>query len=141
VRLIVDTSALLAIRHAEPERQAFHRWLIEGRAHMSIASLAELTLVWQARHGAGSLSDLDDMIAGYAIAIEPVTAEDGPFLRQGIERFAKGRAADPACLNFGDLFAYALARRLDLPLLYKGLDFGRTDVLAVSRPAGEAASP
>ena len=46
--------------------------------------------------------------------------------------FGKGRGAEPAVLNFGDLFAYALAKRRGLPLLYKGDDFARTDIEPVS---------
>jgi ribonuclease VapC len=65
------------------------------------------------------------------VTLEPVTATDVAHLRHAIRGFAKGRRSAPARLNFGDLFAYALARRLDLPLLYKGDDFARTD----ARPA------
>ena len=49
--------------------------------------------------------------------------------KDGMRRFGRGRGASPAVLNFGDLFAYALARRLSAPLLFKGNDFGRTDII------------
>lgn len=61
--------------------------------------------------------------------IEPVHLDDWPIMRHAIEAYASGRRAPPACLNFGDLFAYVLAKRLGLPLLYKGGDFGRTDIV------------
>ena len=48
-----------------------------------------------------------------------------------MRRFGIGRVTPPAALNFGDLFAYALARHLDAPLLFKGDDFSLTDL----RPA------
>jgi ribonuclease VapC len=128
VRFVVDSSAVLAIRLDEPEREPFHRLLLDGRAHLSVATQAELALIWQARFGTKSLADLDTLLDAYAIALEPVTTVDAAHLRHAIQRFAKGSRSEPACLNFGDLFAYALARRLDLPLLFKGQDFVRTDV-------------
>ncbi len=63
--------------------------------------------------------------------IVAVDAEQVAVARQGVLMFGKGRGQDPAVLNFGDLFAYALARRLGLPLLFKGDDFARTDVQRV----------
>ena len=62
--------------------------------------------------------------------IVSVDADQVATARDGMLRFGKGRGEEPAVLNFGDLFAYALAKRLGLPLLYKGEDFARTDVVA-----------
>ena len=56
------------------------------------------------------------------------------FAMEGMARFGQGRGAPPAVLNFGDLFAYALARSLNAPLLFKGEDFSQTDVNAAWRP-------
>jgi ribonuclease VapC len=130
-QFVVDTSALFAIRRNEPERLHFHSLLTDGEAHISVATLTELTLVWQGRFGNSALADLDRTISTYGIAIEPVEAADYLFLRTALERFGRGRRSEPACLNFGDLFAYALARRLNLPILAKGDDFARTDVMLV----------
>lgn len=135
MRFVVDTSALLAVRLDEPEREPFHRLLLAGHGHLSVATEAELALVWQARLGTAALADLDLLLDTYAVVREPVTAADAIHLRHAVARFAKGRRAEPACLNYGDLFAYALARRLNLPLLFKGDDFGRTDVHAAWRPS------
>jgi ribonuclease VapC len=136
VRFVVDSSAVLAVRQAEPEREAFHDLLLRGRPCMSVATQAELVLVWQARFGAASLPDLDLMLADYGVVLEPVEASDIVHLRHAVERYAKGRRAEPACLNFGDLFAYTLARRLDLPLLFKGEDFAQTDIRVVPWRSG-----
>lgn len=125
---MLDTSVLIAIRQGEPEREQFHDLLLRNEALASVVTLTETAMVWQARFGAADLAKLDAMIALYAIASEPVTAADEPHLRHAVTAFARGRTAEPAPLNFGDLFAYALARRLALPLLYKGDDFSRTDV-------------
>lgn len=129
MRVVVDTSALLAIRQDEPEREAFHRLLLTGRPQLSVATHAELALIWQTRFGAAGLLDLDTLLDAYAVTLRPVTTADAAHLRHAIQHFAG------ACLNFGDLFAYALARRLDLPLLYKGQGFARTDVRS-AWPAG-----
>lgn len=128
MKFVVDTSALISIRAGEPEREVFHRLLLEGEPIMSVASVAELTMVWQGRYGAADLGNIDRLMALYRIVIEPVQADDAAFLRHAIVAFGRGRGAEPAVLSFGDLFAYALARRLGLPLLFKGDDFTRTDV-------------
>jgi ribonuclease VapC len=132
MRFVVDTSALVAIRAGEPERESFHRLLVEGEPVMSVASVAELTMVWQARFGATDLGHLDRLMALYRIRVEPVLADDATLLRDAVIAFGRGRAAAPAVLNFGDLFAYVLARRLGLPLLHKGADLAAIDVAAAT---------
>lgn len=135
MKFVVDTSALVAIRAGEPEREVFHRLLFDGEPVMSVASLAELTMVWQARYGSADLGHLDRLLTLYRIRIEPVRAADATLLRDAVIAFGRGRGAEPAVLNFGDLFAYVLARRLGLPLLYKGDDFALTDVAPAVVPA------
>jgi ribonuclease VapC len=128
MRFVVDTSALMAIRNGEPEREAFHRLLLEGQPLLSIATLAELTMVWQGRFGPDALTDLDRLLALYEVELLPVSDADMPWLRFAILEFGRGRAEPPAVLNYGDAFSYALAKRLGLPLLFKGDDFAATDV-------------
>ena len=124
-------SALLAVLLHEPERDRFIAALLDNEPVISIATLTETYLVTQARRGAAVLEEVDRQIAGYEIEIAPVLAEDRVWLRQAMLDFGKGRRRAPAVLHFGDLFAYALARRLALPLLFKGDDFARTDVQRV----------
>lgn len=128
--LVVDTSALVAVLLGEPERHDFHRVLLINRAPMSVASVTELMLVMQGRLGAASIARADRAIDRYGIEVQPVEADDLSLIRGAILDYGRGRRAPPAVLNFGDLFAYALSRRLGLPLLYKGQDFARTDVQA-----------
>lgn len=128
MRFVVDTSAIVAIRQEEPEADRFQEFLVMGEPQISVATLTELTVVWQGRFGPAALSDLDAALADYGVLVEPVAALDRLILRTAIERYGRGRGEPPACLNFGDLFAYALAMRLNLPLLCKGDDFARTDV-------------
>jgi ribonuclease VapC len=131
MRLVVDTSALLAVLLREAERDRFIEVLLDNEPVMSVATLTESYLVARGRLGADVLVEVDRQIESWRIEIAPVLADDRVWLRQALLDFGKGRGQDPAVLNFGDLFAYALARRLGLPLLFKGEDFARTDV----RPA------
>jgi ribonuclease VapC len=129
--MVVDSSALLAILLNEPERERFIAVLLENQPVISIASLTETSLVLLGRRGAAALDELDRQLAGFRFEIAPVLADDRMGLRQALLEFGKGRRRAPAVLNFGDLFAYALAKRLNLPLLYKGDDFARTDIQPV----------
>ncbi len=132
MRVVVDSSALLAILLHEPERDRFIAALLDRQPVISIVTLTETSLVLFGRRGRTALNELDrQIVAGYEFEIAPVLAEDHQVLRQAMLDFGKGRRRAPAVLNFGDLFAYALAKRLGLPLLYKGEDFARTDVEAV----------
>jgi ribonuclease VapC len=127
LRFVVDTSVLAAIRFGEAERPAFHQVLLRSQVHLSIASYAEFIMVTQSRRGPGELATADRLLDLYAINL------DRALLRDAVRDFARGRRSPPAVLNFGDLFANALARRLGLPLLFKGSDFSLTDVEAVAR--------
>ena len=131
MRLVVDTSVLAAIRFAEPERQAFHQILLRAEVHLSIASYAEFLMVMQSRRGVAELVHAESLMSLYEVQFEPVLAQDRAILRGAVRDFARGRRRPPAVLNFGDLFAYALAKRLGLPLLFKGQDFALTDIEAV----------
>ena len=72
------------------------------------------------------LDELDELITEFGIRIAPVDASQARIAAQGFAKYGKGRHA--AGLNFGDLFAYALAKTRDEPLLFKGDDFAKTDV-------------
>lgn len=128
--MVIDTSALLAILQDEPERRAFAE-AIEAAASssMSVANLLETSLVIESRYGAEGTRDLDQLVEKARVELVPVDVEQLGIARRAFSRFGKGR--HPAALNFGDCFAYALARALGEPLLYKGNDFARTDVEGV----------
>jgi ribonuclease VapC len=122
--VIVDTSALIAILRREPEGDRFTDALLAAsEPKMSVATLLEARMIAQRDNGAAELEALINA-AGIEIVSTDLAQIDLAF--EGFLRFGKGR--HPAGLNFGDLFAYALARTLDEPLLYKGEDFGQTDV-------------
>ena len=130
--MVIDTSALIAILQDEPERRAFNEAIeaAERRA-MSVASFVEASMVLEAQYGQEGVRDLDLFIAKAGIELVAVDADQAHVARTAFRLYGKRR--HPAGLNFGDCFAYALARTLDEPLLFKGADFSLTDVaIAVS---------
>jgi ribonuclease VapC len=128
---VVDTSALVAIVNDEPEAERFHGLLLDHEPVISCGTLIETLRVMQVGLGPQALAAVDRLIELYAVEPVPVDAEQVALARQGMLAYGKGRGEAPAALNFGDLFAYALARQLHLPLLFKGDDFRATDVLPV----------
>ena len=71
----------------------------------------------------------DNLIDKLGIEVVPVDREQALLAREAFRRFGKGR--HKAGLNFGDCFAYALAKQTNEPLLYKGNDFSQTDISAI----------
>src|SRR5689334_9956726 len=127
--MVIDSSALLAILTDEPERRTFNEAIqaADIRA-MSAATLVETSMVIESRLGAEGLYDLDLFIERAGIEVIPVDREQAYVARRAFSRFGKGRHA--AGLNYGDCFSYALAVMRGEPLLYKGEDFRKTDVVA-----------
>jgi len=125
--MVIDTSALVAILGDEPERRAFNEAIEAADSRlMSAASFVEASIVIEARYGAAGLRDLDLFVDRSAISMVAFDAAQAHIARHAFSRFGKGR--HPAALNFGDCFAYALARVLGESLLFKGKDFSQTDV-------------
>ena len=122
--MIVDTSALIAMLREEPEAEEFRDRLLDAaNVRISAGTLVEARIVAARTDNDAELSRL---LATAAVDVVPFDARQAEFAFDGFVRFGKGR--HPAGLNFGDLFAYALAKSTDEPLLFKGPDFGRTDV-------------
>jgi ribonuclease VapC len=135
--MVLDSSAVLAILFDEPERRAFTCAIErDPRRLMSAANLLESALLVEARRGEAAGRELDLLLHRADVQIAPVNADQVELARIAWRRFGKGR--HPASLNFGDCFAYALAQASGEPLLFKGQDFGRTDVLASDLPADAA---
>jgi ribonuclease VapC len=127
--LIVDTSALLAIMLKEPERALYVSAVTGSRAKISAASYVEAALKLISEGVPEPNEKLSFALAGLEIELVPVDAEQARVAVEARLQFGKGR--HPADLNYGDCFAYALARVTGEPLLYKGDDFARTDVVSV----------
>lgn len=125
--MVIDTSALTAILRNEPERSRFVEAIKASDARMmSTASLVEASIVIERRHGAEGVRELDQFFTTAGIDLIAVDAEQANIARRGFTRFGKGRHR--AGLNYGDCFSYALAIAFGEPLLFKGDDFGHTDV-------------
>lgn len=133
--MIIDTSALLAILRDEPEARSCAEAIAEATTRrISAASFLEAAIVTDASRDPIASRRLDDLLKVADIAIEPVTEEQARLGREAYRDFGKG-SGHPAQLNFGDCFAYALAKAEGEPLLFKGDDFARTDVTAaIGRP-------
>lgn len=127
--MIVDTSAIIAILRDEPEARSFLEAMSAASTiRMSAGSWLELTVV-TTRSGDARISEgADALLARFDVVIEDVTREIATIANHGYRKYGRGtrHAAD---LNFGDCFAYALAKATDEPLLFKGDDFARTDIV------------
>lgn len=125
--MIVDSSVVIAILRDEPEADAFSAAL--GRdpvRRISIVSWVESAIVTDGNQDAVLSRRFDDLVRNVALRVETVTPKQAEIARQAYRDFGKGR--HKAGLNFGDCFAYALAKELDEPLLFKGKAFTHTDV-------------
>ena len=125
--IAVDTSAIVAILKAEQEEMRL-RGILErtGRAVISACSLLELQIVLAGRKPESAWPQVEALLAKYAVAIRTFDERQLRTAREAAVRYGKGR--HKAALNFGDCFAYALAKTEDLPLLCTGKDFGATDI-------------
>jgi ribonuclease VapC len=126
--MIVDSSALIAILHNEPEAKAFAEAVEESSiCRISAATFVEAAAVVDGSRNPVLSRRFDDLIRDAEMKIEPVTEAQARIAREAYRDYGKG-SGHPAKLNFGDCFAYALARETGEPLLFKGDDFTHTDV-------------
>jgi ribonuclease VapC len=131
--MVVDSSALVAILRKEPEAARFTRAILRDSVRLiSAANFLEAAIVIDNQAGLSAGRRLDAFVERAGIAIEPVTEAQVRIARQAYVDF--GRGNHPAALNFGDCFAYALAKATGEPLLFKGHDFGQTDIEAYQSP-------
>jgi ribonuclease VapC len=125
--MILDTSALVAILYREAEAVDFvERIRAAETSQISVANYVELSMVVESQLGPDGMRQAEAFIRRAGIIVEPVTIEHGELARQAFLDFGKGR--HKAGLNFGDCFAYALAKATGEPLLFKGNDFSQTDI-------------
>ena len=126
--MIVDTSAIIAILRDEPEAESFARIIERARfRRVSAANYLEAALVIDASRSPIASRKFDDFFREASFAVEAVTAEQAQVAREAYRDFGK-TSGHPAKLNLGDCFAYALAKVMREPLLFKGQDFSHTDV-------------
>lgn len=129
--IVVDSSAILAIYLGEPDAAAIAaRALDDDEALVSAATLLECSIAIRARKISTDREAeewLDNLATELQLRVIAVDEVQSRIARAAHMRFGKG-TGHPAQLNFGDCFAYALAKAMDVPLLYKGGDFARTDI-------------
>jgi len=128
--IVVDTSALIAILLNEAEKLSFVDILLTADvAHIGAPNYFEVSMVAEAQQGKAGCHELDRLASAFELVVAPFGADHIETARDAFRRYGKGRHR--AGLNFGDCCAYALARTLDAPLLFKGNDFALTDIKRV----------
>jgi len=125
--MIVDASAVLAILQNEPETVAMGKALLQATiCRISPVNYVEAAVIADNNSNPALRRKLDDLLRDASISIETITLKQAQIAREAYRDFGKGR--HKAGLNLGDCFAYALAKELNEPLLFKGRDFRHTDV-------------
>ena len=128
--MVIDTSALVAILRAEGDAavlvQAIERTAVR---RLSAASYVELGAVIDGSRDPVASRRVDELLGAMNVTVEPVSAEQARLARAAYADFGRG-SGHRAALDYGDCFAYALARAYDEPLLFKGDDFAHTDIAA-----------
>jgi ribonuclease VapC len=126
--VIVETSAIVAMTYLEPTAEVCVNAILQaGVARLSTASMFEAAIVIDSNRDPILSRRLDEVLNDLGIIIEPVTVEQARIARDAYRDFGRG-SGHPAQLNFGDCFAYALAKATGEPLLFVGNDFARTDI-------------
>nr|VFJ44591.1 MAG: ribonuclease VapC [Candidatus Kentron sp. FW] len=126
--MIIDSSAFLAILLGEAEQEDICLLIEEDtKSIMSVASYLEISIKIHNMHDAELISVIDKILNELGITLMLVSVEQALIAREAHKKFGKGMG-HPARLNFGDCFSYALAKEMDLPLLFKGDDFIYTDL-------------
>ena len=127
--MVIDTSALAAIFFGEPEGYKFLNAIASADIRLiSAATILETGIVLESRQGESAGREFDLFVVRANLQVVPVDFDQAEFARSAWRRYGKGRHA--AALNFGDCFSYALASVTGQPLLYKGDDFGHTDIVS-----------
>jgi ribonuclease VapC len=128
--IAVDTSALIAIVMGEPEGKRCFSALSEAdHLLMSAATMAETLIVAARRDRTSEITRLLDGLNFDIINVTPTSVRD---VVKAYDQWGKG--VHPAALNFGDCFAYAIAKANDCPLLFIGNDFSKTDIQSAIIP-------
>ena len=129
--MVSDTSAIIAILTGEPGADVLTRVIAESPdVMMSSFSVLETGIVLEARKGEAGGRELDLFLQRARVRVMPLDSEQVRIAREAWRRFGKGR--HPAGLNIGDCCAYALAKSTGAPLLFKGHDFSKTDILVAA---------
>jgi ribonuclease VapC len=128
--VIIDSSALVAILREEPDEKRFRAAIAAADVRrISAANYVEVAAVIDAGRDPIASRRFDEFLSLTGIEVSPVTESQAKLAREAYRDFGRG-SGHPAKLNFGDCFAYALAKNLGEPLLFKGNDFKHTGIEA-----------
>ena len=134
---VVDSSSIVSIFEGRSSAKAFRQALKKSKAlYMSAGTLMELSIIFIGQKSAAGTQLLDEFLEKFNIHIEPLNIQMVMHGRYGCANYGKGH--NPASLNMGDLFSYALAKQMNLPLFFEGLDFPRTDIQDAMQMLGYA---
>jgi ribonuclease VapC len=126
--IVLDSSAVVAIFKKEPELEAFQEKIRDAnRVFLSAVSYLEISMVLAGSVFAGALEELDAFLREWKVEVLPFDEAQAKIARKAFMKYGKG--LHPAGLNFGDCAAYALAASNGAPLLFKGDDFSKTDIV------------
>jgi ribonuclease VapC len=126
--MIVDTSAIVAILRDEPDALSFAKAIESAKIRrVSAVNYVEAAAVIDGNRNPIANRRFDDFFREAAFQVEPVSFEQARIAREAYRDFGKG-SGHPARLNFGDCFAYALAKSAGEPILFQGQDFKYTDL-------------
>jgi ribonuclease VapC len=126
--VIIDTSALIAILRAEPDAGEMAHAIERARSRrISAVNWLEAAVVIDTSRDPVASRRFDELVQTAELHVEPVTHDQARIARDAYRDFGKG-SGHKAALNFGDCFAYALAKSAGEALLFKGNDFGHTDI-------------
>ncbi len=127
--MVVDSSAVVTVLLQEPGFLEFVDAMVASDDPViSATTLVECSIVMAGRSGDVGIEDVDHLLSETGVRVMAVDARQALAAREAWAMYGKGR--HPAGLNFGDCFSYALAVTSGRPLLFRGDDFARTDVLA-----------
>jgi len=126
--ILVDSSAMVAIALGEPEADAFMRLMISTPTIIGAPTLLETRIVLAQRKVRDPVQATAVILKASQTEIVTFNATMSETAFDAFLRFGKGR--HPAALNYGDCMSYALARFLDVPILFKGNDFTQTDLVS-----------
>lgn len=125
--MIIDTSAIIAVLFNESDARIYAEAIVKSEnCRISAATFLETAIVIEAQTENAGIQQFDAFIRRAGIIVEPVTQDQAQIARQAYSDFGKGR--HPAGLNFGDCFSYAFSKASGEPVLFKGGDFGKTDI-------------
>lgn len=128
--MIIDASAIIAILRDEPEARPFANAIAAAKARrISAVNYVEAAVIIDGSRNPIASRRFDDLFRVAELAVEPVTETQARIAREAYRDFGKG-SGHSAGLNFGDCFAYALAKEASEPILFKGDDFNRTDLIS-----------